>query len=146
MQSLQANVEVEDRILQNNQSIQFPDGLPAFESVREFVLIQNPEEDPFLWLQAVSSPNLAFITVDPFLVCPEYKPDINEEDVAFLQLSQPEDAFVLSIVNIQNSDGQGVTANLVGPIVINVRERIGKQVIIQNHLKYSVRFRIDDVE
>jgi flagellar assembly factor FliW len=141
MQSLQPNISTEERLLQNTKTIQFPDGLPAFEHVREFVLIANEGEEPFLWLQAVSAPNLAFIVIDPFLVHQQYAPDICDEDVDTLGLESPEDAFVLSIVNLQSEEG--VTCNLVGPIVINVKQQIGKQVILQNHLKYSVRYAIE---
>lgn len=143
MQSLQPNVINEDQVLQHRKKITFPEGLPAFEQVKDFVLIANEEEAPFLWLQAVSSPNLAFIVVDPFLVNPDYRPDICDDDVDFLKLTDPNDALVLAIVNIHNSNGDGITANLVGPIVVNTKERTGKQVILQNHLKYSVRHRID---
>jgi flagellar assembly factor FliW len=142
MQSLEPNAVKEGLILQTNKSILFPEGLPAFEEVREFVLISNEEEQPFLWLQAADSPNLAFIAVDPFLINPDYKPDICDDDVNYLHLSNPREAMVLSIVNIHNSDENGITANLVGPIIINVNQRIGKQVILQNHLNYSVRYPI----
>ncbi len=140
MQSLEPNTEKEDKILQNKKTIHFPDGLPAFESVKDFVLIANEEEHPFLWLQAVNTPNLAFVTIDPFLICPEYQPDLCDDDVSFLELDSPGDALVLSIVNIHQAEGQEITANLVGPLVVNVAKQVGKQVIIQNHLKYSVKF------
>lgn len=143
MQSLQEHLEEDKKLLQHSKSITFPDGVPAFESVREFVLIANEDEAPFLWLQAVTQPNLAFVVIDPFLICPDYTPDVCDDDIETLNLQDANDAYVLSIVNIKNSDGNGVTANLVGPIVINLKERIAKQVILKNHLEYSVRFRID---
>lgn len=142
MQSLQA-LQDENTILQHKKNIHFPEGLPAFEQVKEFVILANEEEAPFMWLQAVNVPNLAFILVDPFLINPDYRPDICDADVKRLELDDPSDAFVLAIVNIRNNDDQGITVNLVGPIVINWRKQIGKQVIIQNHLKYSVRHKID---
>lgn len=141
MQSLQA-LQDENTILQHKKNIHFPEGLPAFEQVKEFVIVANEEEAPFMWLQAVNVPNLAFILVDPFLVHSEYRPDICDDDVKTLQLEDPTDAYVLGIVNIRNNENEGITVNLVGPIVINWRKQIGKQVIIQNHLKYSVRHEI----
>lgn len=142
MQSLQT-VQDEDRILQHKKSLYFPHGLPAFEDIKEFVIIANEEESPFMWLQAVSNPNLSFIVVDPFLISPEYRPDICDADVETLELEDPSHAFVLSIVNVRNSETQGITINLVGPIVINWKKQIGKQVILQNHLKYSVRHPVE---
>lgn len=144
MQSLKEQLEEDkDSFINSDKTLHFPEGLPAFESVKDWVLIFNEEEAPFLWLQAVSVPNLAFVTIDPFLISPSYRPDVCDEDVSVLELEDPKDAFVLSIVNIHNSDGQGITANLVGPIVINTKKLIGKQCILKNHLQYSVRFRID---
>lgn len=144
MQSLQEQLEEDKISLQHSKVLSFPEGLPAFEHVKEFILVSNESEAPFFWLQAVSEPNLAFVTIDPFLIYPGYRPDVCDEDCEFLKLSDPKDALVLSIVNLKNSEDQGVTANLVGPIVVNWKEKVGKQVIIQNHLDYSVRFRIDE--
>jgi flagellar assembly factor FliW len=145
VQYLESNTVLEGKTLKSDKSIQFPEGLPAFEDVRDYVLISNEEEHPFLWLQAVKTPNLAFVMVDPFMLLSDYQPDICEDDVRFLKINKPEDCIVLSIVNVHNSDGKGITTNLVGPIIINAKEQIGKQIILQNHLSYSVRFPITDL-
>jgi flagellar assembly factor FliW len=126
-----------------SEIITFAEGLPAFEMVKEFRLVSNEEEAPFIWLQAAHTPNLSFITIDPFLVYPEYRPDISDNDVKLLQIEDEEDALILSIVNIHKDNKQGITANLVSPIVINWKKHLGKQVILQNHLNYSVKYRID---
>lgn len=130
----------------HKRSLHFPDGLPAFEAIKAFTLIANEEEEPFLWLQATDRPALAFVCIDPFLVYPEYRPDICDDDVNALEITTEEEAFLLSIVNIHNPNGQGVTANLVSPVVINWEKGIGKQVILQNHRNFSVKYRIDQPE
>lgn len=144
MQSVQEHLDKEQKLFNHSKSVTFPDGLPAFEAVKEFVLISNEGEAPFMWLQAVSQVNLAFIVIDPFLIYPGYRPDVCDEDVESLKLKSPNDVLLLSIVNIKNQDGHGITCNLVGPIVVNTKERLGKQVILKNHLDYSVRFRIEE--
>ena len=131
--------------LQDKKAVHFPEGLPAFEMVKEFVLISNEEEAPFLWLQASAVPDLAFITIDPFLICPSYRPDICDEDVRLLKILKEEDVFILSVVNINQKPEDGITTNLVSPIVINGEEQLGKQVILQNHRDYSVKYRIDSL-
>lgn len=141
MQSAQAQ-NISDTIFDKNRTISFPEGIPAFESATEFILITNEEEAPFLWLQAASTSNFAFITIDPFLVFPEYRPDIAEEDVKILELNSEEEAFVLCIVTIHNQS-HAITTNLVSPIIINWKKRLGKQVILRNHLDYSVRHLIE---
>lgn len=133
----------DDATIRNLGPIQFPDGIPAFETVKEFVLIVNEEEAPFLWLQAKNNPELAFITIDPFLVNNDYRPDIGDNDVSQLKITSQEEVLLLSIVNIHNSGELGITTNLVSPIVINKKARLGKQVILQNHLDYTVKHRIE---
>jgi flagellar assembly factor FliW len=129
--------------VEKKKAIFFPDGLPAFETIHEFEIISNSEEAPFLWLQAINNPNLAFITIDPFIVHPKYRPDISDADVKALKIENEEDVLIMSIVNIHSTQDQGITANLVSPVVINHAEGLGKQVILKNHLKYKVKHRID---
>ena len=133
----------ENTALHHSKSVHFPEGLPAFEEVKDFLLVANEEEAPFMWLQALAVPNLAFVVVDPFLVHPDYQPDLLDSDVESLKIEDESDVFILSIVNLRHNSEQGITANLVGPIVINWKERIGKQVILKNHLNYSVKYRLD---
>jgi|SaaInlStandDraft_3_1057020.scaffolds.fasta_scaffold21467_2 flagellar assembly factor FliW len=135
-----------DETNQKSKVVNFFEGLPAFEEVKEFVILSNEEEAPFLWLQSVKNPNLAFITIDPFLIMPEYRPDIADEDVEALQIESEEDVLMLSIVTISNDPDEGVTANLVGPVVINWKKRLGKQAVIKNHQDYTVKFRIDNLD
>ncbi len=129
--------------VQHSKNIHFPDGLPAFEEVKDFLLIANEEEAPFMWLQAAAVPNLAFVVVDPFVIHPDYQPDIPDMEVRALGIENEEDVFIVSIVNIRQNEEQGITANLVGPIVMNWASMVGKQVILNNHLDYSVKHRIE---
>ncbi len=129
-----------------HQIITMPIGLPAFETVNDYMMIANEEEEPFIWLQSTENKSLAFITIDPFLICPSYLPDIPNDDISFLEIEKEEDAFILSIVNINNPDIGTITANLVSPLVINWKTCRAKQAILQNHHLYSVRHIIDPQE
>ncbi|MCH1429959.1 MAG: flagellar assembly protein FliW [Chlamydiales bacterium] len=129
--------------IKKDKIVHFPEGLPAFEEVKDFVLINNKEEAPFLWLQAVTMPELAFVAIDPFLICPDYRPEISEADLKQLKVSKKEDVLILSIVNMKDKVSKGITTNLVGVILINWKEKIGKQVIIKNHQSYSIKFAIN---
>ena len=141
MKPLVANVE-QETVLQKREKIYFSEGLLAFENIREFELLANPDEAPFLWLQDVNNSKLAFITIDPFLVFPRYRPDIPAEDLEVLKIRSPGDVFITCIVNIKHAKTQGVTANLVSPVVINWKEGIGKQIILANYHHYLVKFKI----
>jgi flagellar assembly factor FliW len=118
--------------------VRLPMGLLGFEPIKDYVLLANPAEEPFEWLQVQDNNSLAFIVVNPFLVSPEYQPDIPQPDVDFLGLKEASDAILLNIVTVHGP--QRATINLKGPIVINRHTRIGKQVILANAANYSVQY------
>lgn len=118
----------------------FPDGLPAFESVKEFIFIMRPDTQPFVFMHSLNPPDLAFVCVDPFLICREYLPKISDADRDFLGLKNQSDALLLAIVTVRD-DVRECTANLQGPIVINIQNSIGRQVICEGQ-NYPVRYNI----
>jgi flagellar assembly factor FliW len=128
-----------ERHATNNDTslIQLPFGLLGFERVKNYVLLTRPEEDPFLWFQMVGEIKHAFLVVPPHFVLADYRPDLSELDVAFLELNDPSEAFVLNIVTLRGK-GQA-TVNLKGPIVINRRTLIGKQILPVNAADYAIR-------
>ncbi|MFM1770684.1 MAG: hypothetical protein RJA22_3213 [Verrucomicrobiota bacterium] len=117
--------------------IDFPNGLFGFPDQKRFVVLSSPEEAPFLRLQSVEDPTLTFLVVSPSAVTDDYQPEISDEDTQFLGLSAPHDALLFSIVSIQ-SDGQA-SANFKGPIVVNRRTLLGRQVIPVNSADCPVR-------
>ena len=117
--------------------VQLPYGLLGFESVKNYSLLTKPDEAPFLWFQMLQDPKHAFLVVPPGVVLPDYQPDLDDQDVEFLELESPADAFILNIVTLRG--GGKATVNLKGPIVINRRTWIGKQVIPVNGAQYPVR-------
>jgi flagellar assembly factor FliW len=112
-------------------------GLLGFEQVKDYLLITNPGEDPFRWLQVKDNPALAFVVIEPFLVVPDYHPDIPQPDVEFLGLGEPEDALLYNIVTLHGTNR--ATINLKGPLVFNRHTMIGKQVVIANAGDYSIQ-------
>src|SRR5688572_1733520 len=90
--------------------VRLPMGILGFEQEKNYLLISNPIEEPFRWLQVQNNPALAFIVVEPALVAPDYHPDIPQPDVEFLGLSSPQDAALLNIVTVHSP--QQATVNL----------------------------------
>jgi flagellar assembly factor FliW len=130
-------IEPERRTLNDEHIVRLPYGLLGFERFKNYVLLIRPQEEPFLWLQMLDGARHAFLVVSPFVVLPDYQPDIPEEDVQFLGLTTPADAQLVGIVTLR---GPGrATINLKGPIVINRNTNLGKQIIPNNAANYSVR-------
>ena len=131
-----ASVELESVAVKTENVIHMPGGLLGFENVKRFVLLTEPEEAPFCWLQVLGDTSLAFLVVPPFEAAPDYQPELSDDDAAYLDLKNPEDALIYNIVTLRA--GQA-TINLKGPIVINRFTLRGKQVVLQNASKWSVR-------
>jgi len=131
------SIEMESPTVPATNVVRIPAGLLGFEQIKDYVLFVNPDEQPFAWLQVQDNAALAFVVVDPFIVKPDYQPDIPVLDVEFLGLKKSEDALLLTIVTVHNA--KRATVNLKGPIVINRHTHIGKQVIISNAGDYSVQ-------
>jgi flagellar assembly factor FliW len=126
--------------VQSENIFHFPEGIPAFENVKEFIFLSKPDSRPFMFMQALEPQDLNFVCIDPFLIHSGYAPKISTSDLNFLHLTDISDALVLSIVTV-NQDMQQTTANLQGPIVINMRACIGKQIICDGQ-NYPVRYKI----
>lgn len=118
--------------------VEFPLGLLGFEALRRFTLVGKPEEAPFLWLEARDDSGLAFLVAPLDQIASDYKPDVALEDVRFLKLSSPREALLLGIVTL--SGAGRATINLKGPLVINARTRVGKQVVPLNAAGYSAQY------
>jgi flagellar assembly factor FliW len=89
-----------------------------------------------MWFQMMDNSKRAFLVAPPARLVPDYRPDISDDDATFLEITDPSDAVVLNIVTLRNGDRP--TVNLKGPVVINRRTLVGKQVIPNNASKYSL--------
>jgi flagellar assembly factor FliW len=130
-------IELETVVAPAVRAVRMPMGILGFEQTKDYVLIAKPDEEPFAWLQVEGNPALAFVVIDPFIILPDYKPDIPTADVEFLGLKDATDALLLGIVTIQGNNR--ATVNLKGPLIINRHTLTGKQVIIANAAEYSVQ-------
>ena len=111
-----------------DQKMTFPNGLFGFESFKDYVLLDS-EKEPFYWLQSLDSEQLAFVVINPFLFRPDYEMNLDNEDIAVIGITDPGKALIFSIVTFP-SDGEALTANLQGPLVINRDNRLGIQAVL----------------
>ncbi|MGD0058524.1 MAG: flagellar assembly protein FliW [Verrucomicrobiia bacterium] len=118
--------------------LRFPVGLLGFENLKKFSLVGRPQEEPFLWLEVQDESGIAFLVVPPDRVTVGYQPNLTAADVEFLDLKDPREALLFCIVTLRGNGRP--TVNLKGPIVINARTRIGKQVVPNNASEYSTQY------
>jgi len=120
-------------------AVRFPDGLPAFESHRDFELVADADIPLFYWLRSASEGEpVTLVTVDPFVVAPGYVADIREPDALSLEIGDPSDALLLAIVNFSGYP-ESVFVNLSGPILMNARTWRARQVVLENASDYGFR-------
>ncbi len=110
------------------QRLNFPEGLFGFEDFTDYVLFES-EYEPFLWLQSTEKKALAFLVVDPFLICDDYELDVDDRVLSRIDVSSPSDVFVLAILTVP-AEGNPVTMNLQGPLIVNKRNNKCLQVVI----------------
>ena len=113
--------------------IEFQDGIPGFEDEKQFAIILNEDpENPFHYLQSTNSESLSFVVMNPFEVFPEYDFGISDTAKEKLSIEDEKQIAVYTIVVIPE-DIKKMTTNLQGPIVINIDEKKGKQVILDDN-------------
>lgn len=106
-------------------ALEFPRGLPGFESSRRFLPLHQAENAPLIFLQSLETPSLCFVTVPVFVVDPGYRLQVSAEDLGLIGLppAAPRigaDVLCLAVLSLRED---GPTANLLAPVVANLANR-----------------------
>ncbi len=109
--------------------VTFPRGLPGFEALRRFGWVQIEEEAPFVRLLSIEDSRVGFVLLAPALVWPEYAPVIGDEDLLALGIQRVEQVGLYCIITL-SADPARVTANLKGPICVNLETMQARQLIL----------------
>jgi len=118
--------------IKEEEIIIFSDGIPGFENLKQYIIIENPDKDvPFNWLQCVEDMELAFVIINPFTFKEDYEFNIPQNAIDKLHIKSHDDINIYSIVIIPE-DISKMTANLAAPIVINHVNKKGKQILLQD--------------
>ena len=112
--------------------LEFAEGLLGFGHLRRFVLLDDPNDDIFAWLQSCESPDIAFPVLEPELFAQTFQVELTKTDLEALKISSSKDSRLLTIITIPVDPTQ-MTANLKAPIVINPKNRTARQVVLQDN-------------
>lgn len=115
----------------------FDGGLSGFEDLKRYALIPEPDS-AVEWLQSVDDPAVAFPLLEPFIFYPEYGFELSDADARALDLQGPEEAVVRCILTVGERPEE-TTANLIAPVVLNPRARLGRQLLLQDS-SLQIRF------
>ncbi len=112
--------------------VDFPRGLPGFEDRRRFLALHFEDTRPLVFLQSLEEPGLCFLTLPVLAIDPGYRLRVENDDreLVGLALGRPlrigEDVLCLAVLSIRET---GPTANLLGPVVINLRNHKAVQAV-----------------
>lgn len=112
--------------------IHFPEGLLGFNELRRFVLLDDPSDEIFAWLQSCEEPGIAFPLLEPELFTPTYLVQLTKHDMEILNLQTAAGIRCFTIITIPQ-DPTLMTANMKAPIVINVHKRLARQCVLQDN-------------
>lgn len=126
--------------IEKSDIISFDSGLPGFENLEDFILLPLAEESPFIIMQAVEDPDVAFVTVEPGNLIQNYEFEISDKAEKQLKIESISNLLILNIITLKD-EIENSTANLSAPIVINLEEKLGQQVILDDQ-RYQVRYKI----
>ncbi len=106
--------------------ISFP-GLPGFPAARRFIVRQHDRGSAFGWFISCDVPDLAFAVADPRDYAPSYSPELAPRELRSIEYRDGDELQILVIATLRK--GQ-IALNLAGPLVINARNRLGVQAIL----------------
>ena len=109
----------------------FPRGLFGFPECRRFALVPAEREGLF-WLQSAEYAPLAFLLLDPFPHFPDYGVELSAAERQELGAQGTADVAILCILTLPQTRSELPTANLQGPLALNLRAGLGEQIAVQD--------------
>lgn len=123
--------------ISSDEIIQFPEGILGFPELRRYCLVDPGDDTLILWLQSLEDANVAFPVLEPKIFKSDYVVKLSAQELKQLKLENINQSIVFSILTVPRDVSQ-MTANLKAPIVINLRDQVGRQVVLQEN-EYTLK-------
>lgn len=118
--------------------ITFTQPIIGFQEFRRFILLPGPEDSAVQWLQSTESADLAFLLMDPSQVVADYKVKLGAHELSELAVSAIDELDIYTIL-VVDQDPAKIRTNLKAPILLNTRQRLGKQTVLEKS-DYPIQF------
>lgn len=119
-------MKVESKIL-----VEFPYGLPGFESLMKFMIIELKDYSPFHIMQSLEKPNISMIIIDPGILKINGLIKIPSKVLKKLHVQNVHDICLFVILRMDEKSHSFI-ANIRAPLVINTKNKIGHQIILED--------------
>lgn len=115
----------------------FEKPLLGFNNLKKFVLVEIEQNSMFNLLQSIEEKAVGFIVLSPFSVRQDYEIELDEATIKELEIESHEEVAIMTTVTL-NEVAEKTTTNLKAPIIINIKNKKGKQIILNND-KYKIK-------
>ncbi|CAG7841075.1 Flagellar assembly factor FliW [Clostridium haemolyticum] len=117
--------------------IEFKKGIPGFDNLKKFINFPIENNEVFSVLHSIENNEIGFIVTSPFSVINDYEINLDDNVINRLKIEKEKDVLVLNTVTL-HSKLENITVNLCAPIVINIKTKLGEQIILNNE-KYEIK-------
>lgn len=121
----------------DDELIHIPQGLLGFPELTKYCLVDPADDTLILWLQSFENPDIAFPVLEPKIFKSDYAARLSALELRELKLENVNQSAVFCVLTI-SEDVTQMTANLKAPVVINLKEQIAKQVVLQEN-DYNIK-------
>lgn len=120
-----------------SEKLWIPQGVLGFPDYTKYCLVDPGDETLILWLQSLENPEIAFPLLEPKIFKLDYTVRLSAAELRELRLENIKHAAVFSILTIPDDITQ-MSANLKAPLVINLKDALAKQVVLQEN-EYGIK-------
>lgn len=103
----------------------FPSGLIGMETLRQWALIPDADNESLAYLQSTSRGEVALPVISPRAFFDDYRVRVSERNLSILKLRSGSETYILTTVS---DTGGRVTTNLRAPVILNLEARLGAQL------------------
>lgn len=119
----------------------FEKGIPGFEDYKYFNVNPIKDNERFYSIVSKEDDNIGFISISPFDIKTDYEIDLDDEFIQDLEIKNEKDVLVLALITLGKTLKDS-TANLKAPIIINIKNNRGRQLILQDD-KYKIKEKLE---
>jgi flagellar assembly factor FliW len=123
-------------------------GLFGFADETQFLLLGVPSSRPIVFLQSIRSPKLCFISLPVQIIDSNYALSLTSADLQLMGYSKSspprlgKDVLCLALLTIRTKEV--TTANLMAPIVIDIRAHRGMQALVKRAYSHQHPFLVEE--
>ncbi len=111
----------------------------GFEASIRYTLLSDQDiGSDLLWFQSIDDEKVCFMVANPATFIKNTIIEMTQDDLELVRASHMDDVDILSIVSLGETFEQS-TINLKSPIVLNSKNNVGAQIILNQDLPFKAR-------